>query len=197
MAPAQRFLLHELGAMQQPLVTKALIEIVSDPRTPLALLDDARTELAQRRTGVEHMLAALERHYDFLGDVLRPPPVGPLADALAALGEERAAPLLAAHLNDPANSADDIERTARALAKLATPAEAEELRTFFALYRATADQRELVSAVVSVAEALLRVGGEDADRSVRRAVEDPLTNPQVKSGLEALLLQRSPQPAPT
>jgi outer membrane protein assembly factor BamB len=187
MASAQRFLLRELGAIEDPVVTKALIDIASDPRTPPSLLGDARQLLSSRRTGVEHMLEALNRQYDFLSDVLRPPPVGPLADALLALNERRAAPLLAKHLNDPANTPDDIERAARALAKLGSADEAEELRTFFALYRATADQKELVNAVLSVAEALLRVGGADGERAVRRAAEDPLTHPEVKRGIANLL----------
>ena len=57
------------------------------------------------------------------------------------MGEKRAAPLLAKHLNDPANSTDDVKRAALALEKLATPSELEELETFLALYRATAPQR--------------------------------------------------------
>jgi outer membrane protein assembly factor BamB len=187
MAAGQRFLLFELGRVEAPIATKALIDIASNPRTPAELLNDARRLLAQRRNGAEHMLEALKRHYDFLGDILRPPPVGPLADALAAMNEQRAAPLLAEHLNDPANSVDDVERTARALAKLATAAQADDLKTFFALYRATADQTELVNAVVFSAEALLRIGGEEGRRIVERAVEDPLTHPQVKSGLATLM----------
>src|SRR5690606_8382120 len=91
------------------------------------------------------------------------------------------------HLNDPANSVDDVERAARALAKLATAEQADELKTFFALYRATADQRELVNAVVHVAEALLRIAGEEGRRIVERAAEDPLTHPQVKAGLAGLV----------
>ncbi len=126
------------------------------------LLEDARQLLASRRNGADYMIASLAKHYDFLSDVLRPPPVGPMADALAAMNDKRAAPLLARHLNDPANSPDDIQRAARALEKLATPAEVEELKTFFALYRATADRPELVNAVLSVARALVRVGGPES-----------------------------------
>ncbi len=78
---------------------------------------------------------------------VRSPTRSPPAD------EARAAPLLAKHLNDPANSADDVAHAARALVKLATAAEYEDLRTFFALYRATADDEALVAAVVACAEA--------------------------------------------
>jgi outer membrane protein assembly factor BamB len=187
MVVAQRFLLRELGAMQDPMVTKVLIDLAENARTPPMLLEDARQLLASRRNGADFMIAALAKHYDFLSDVLRPPPVGPMADALAAMNDKRAAPLLARHLNDPANSPDDIQRAARALEKLATPAEVEDLKTFFALYRATADRPELVNAVLSVARALVHIGGEDAKALVRRAASDPLTHPDIKAGLAALV----------
>jgi hypothetical protein len=81
----------------------------------------------------------------------------------------------------------DVERAAVALGKLATPTEYEDLRTFFALYRATADEPSLVSAVVAVAGALLRIGGAPGKTLVERAAQDPLTQTDVKRGLTALL----------
>lgn len=194
MAAAQRFLLTELGKLDEPIVTKALIALSSSDRVPPEQRVEARKLLATRKAGVEHMLDALERHYDFLSGTL-PPPVGAIADALAALGETRGAPLLARHLNDPANSLDDVERAARALSKLATPAEYRDLRTFFALYRATADDPGLVEAVAAVAQALLRVGGEEGRTIVERAANDPLTQPDVRRLLSALLPVGKPEAA--
>lgn len=187
MVPAQRFLLTELGKEKQPLVTKLLIDLAENQRTPPVLVDDARRLLATRRNGADYMLAALKRHYNFLSDVLRPPPVGPLADALGAMGEARAAPLLAAHLNDPADTPDDVERAARALVKLATPAEYPELKTFFSLYRSTANQKPMIEAVIAVARALVRVGGPDGRALVEQAARDPLTQPDVREGLRAVV----------
>jgi outer membrane protein assembly factor BamB len=187
MAEAQRFLVRELGKQEDPIVTKSLIDLSSSPRIPPDLRLEARRLLALRKNGTDYMLSALARHYDFVSGVLLPPPVGPLADALAQSGETRAAPLLAKHLNDPANSADDVARAARALAKLATGAEYEDLRTFFALYRATADDEELVAAVVSSAQAILRIGGADGRAVVERAAQDPLTQTDVRRALPALL----------
>jgi outer membrane protein assembly factor BamB len=183
---AQAFLLQELGTIAEPEVTKTLIDVASNARTPPALLETARRFLAQRRNGANFMLESLARHYDFLSDVLRPPPVGPLADALAAMSESRAAPLLAHHLNDPANTPDDVERAARALQKLATAKELDELKTFFALYRATADEELLVRAVLHTAATLVRIGGSDGQSIIERAANDPLTHPDVKRGLSAL-----------
>ena len=196
MAEAQRYLVSELSKQEDPIVTKSLIDLSSSPRVPPDLRLETRRLLALRKNGAEYMLSALSRHYDFVSGVLLPPPVGPLADALSASGETRAAPLLAKHLNDPANSADDVARAARALAKLATPAEYEDLRTFFALYRATADDEALVAAVVSCAEALLRVGGVDGRAVVERAAQDPLTQNDVRRALPAIITKSTVGGAP-
>lgn len=186
MVIAQRFLLSELGEMKDDVVTKVLVDLASNTDTPPMLFEDARKLLAARRSGVEHMLAALEREYDFLDDVLLPPPVGPLADALGAMKEPRAAEPLAAHLNDPADTPDDIMRAARALETLATANEFDQLKTFFALYRATASDDAIVSAVISVAKAMLRVGGQEGQALVSDASRDPLTNSGVQQGLQGL-----------
>jgi outer membrane protein assembly factor BamB len=196
MAEAERYLVGELGKQADPIVTKTLIDLSSSPRIPPDLRLETRRLLALRTNGTEYMLTALARHYDFVSGVLLSPPVGPLADALAASGETRAAPLLAKHLNDPANSADDVAHAARALARLATNAEYEDLRTFFALYRATADDEALVAAVVSSAEAILRVGGADGRAVIERAAQDPLTQGDVRRALPAVLSKSAPSGVP-
>jgi outer membrane protein assembly factor BamB len=195
MAVAQKLLVDELTKLDDPLVTKILIDLTSSTKIPPELRSAARKLIATRRSGKQYMLAALERHYDYVSDVLLPPPLGPLSDALAAMNEASATPLLAKHLNDPANDMADVERAALALGKLATPAEYEELRTFFALYRATADEPSLVNAVVSIAAALLRVGGPQGKSVVERAALDPLTQADVKRGLNALLTPETGAPS--
>jgi len=192
MASAEALLIKELGKLEDPAVTRILISLADEPRVPPAQRQSARTLLAKRKNGTEDMLKALERHYDFVTGAA-PPPVGPLADALAGLRDSRAAAPLARHLNDPANSMDDVVRAAKALEVLATSAEQRELTTFFALYRATADDPALVSAVLSVGTALLRVGGPEGRATVERAVADPLTQPEVQRGLAAVV---APKPAP-
>jgi outer membrane protein assembly factor BamB len=183
---AQRFLLRELGTHEEPEVTKTLIDLARSPRTAPILLEEARTQLAARRNGADYMLEALASHYDFLAGELRVPPVGPLADALAAIGEPRAAGMLADHLNDPADSSDDVARAARALVKLGTSAEYDRIKTFFTLYRATANDEKLVEAVIASAKAMIRVGGDEAEEVVLRAANDPLTEAEVRKGIQNL-----------
>lgn len=191
----QKLLLREMAILEDPMVTKALIDLASSVRTPPLLLEEARKALAARRNGVDHMLAALGKHYDFLADVLRPPPVGPIADALAALQEKRAAPLLARHLNDPADTLDDAQRTAAALVHLADKSELAALTTFFAHYRGVAEDEPLVAAVASTAQALVKLGGE---ATVAHAATDPLTTDKVRTRIAGLVKpKKGDEPKPT
>lgn len=182
----QRVLLQDLAALPDDTVTQALIDLASSPRTSPLLLEDARRALAARRSGAPLMLAALRRRYDFLADVLRPPPVGPLATALAAMGERRAAPMLARHLNDPSTPTGDLEQVAASLSTIASLDELPALKTFFALYRGVEDEA-LAGAVVRVAEALMKLGGADI---VARAAQDSYTSPTVKPQLARLTKER-------
>jgi outer membrane protein assembly factor BamB len=191
----QRMLLKEMAASPDETVTRALIELASDPRTSPDLLGDARAALAERRTGASYMLAALGRHYDFLKDVLRPPPVGPLAHALAAMKERSAAPLLASHLLDPADTEEDVRETAAALAVIGTTSELPALRQFFAMYRATAMGDEMPVAVARVAEALMRLDVKSGRTTVEAASKDGMTSGDVRDRLAAMLAAPA-QPVP-
>jgi outer membrane protein assembly factor BamB len=134
------------------------------------------------------MIAALERHYDFLKDVLSPPPVGPIAQALAAMNEKSAAPLLASHLLDPADTSDDVRQSALALVSLGGPAEVPILKQFFAMYRDVPDdEAELSDAVASVGQALLKQGGTDGRATVDLALSHGFTNAATKAKLQAIL----------
>jgi outer membrane protein assembly factor BamB len=187
LATAQRLLLRELATLEDESATKTLVDIASDPRAAPVLIADARAAIAMRRNGATYMLSALGKHYDFLRDVLASPPVGPIADALAAMKEAKGAPLLASHLLDPAITDDDVRRAAAALATLGTKDELPQLRHFFAMYRGTAETDEVGLAVASAGEAILRLDPKDGRALVDHAAKDPTTVPIAKSRLEALL----------
>lgn len=188
---AQKLLLRELATTEDELATKTLVDVASDTRTSPDLLVDARTALANRRNGAAYMEAALARHYDFLKDVLRAPPVGPIAQALGAMKEKAAAPLLASHLLDPADTDDDVRQAAAALAVVAGPSELPTLRQFFGMYRASASDDDVAAALVSVGQALILL--EDPGVVVA-ASKDASTVPYARERLEALVAS---MPAPS
>jgi outer membrane protein assembly factor BamB len=187
LATAQRLLLRELSTLDDELATKTLVDLASDPRTSPMLIGDARTALANRRNGARYMIEALGRHYDFLKDVLRAPPVGPMAQALAAMNEKSAAPLLAEHLLDPADTDDDAKQAAAALAVLGTEREVPALKQFFGMYRASAENDEIAIAVANAGQALLKLGGPAGRAMVDQASKDALTSPMAKPRLEAIV----------
>ncbi|HTQ43700.1 MAG TPA: PQQ-binding-like beta-propeller repeat protein [Polyangiaceae bacterium] len=189
---AQKLLLRELATVEDDTATKTLVDLASDPRTSPDLLADARTALANRRNGASYMEAALAKHYDYLKDVLRSPPVGPIAQALGAMKEKAAAPLLAAHLLDTADTDDDVKQAAAALAVVASPDQLAALRQFFAMYRATAENDDIASAVVSVGQALLTL---DDGARVADAAKDDATVSYAKERLQALLAAQPPAAA--
>ena len=185
---AQRFLSRELAARPEPEATRVLIELVTRHSLDRVLQSEAEDLLATRRNGRESMLAALSEGGGRGEDAL--PPIAPLGEALAALGEQRAAPLLARQLNQPAHSPNAIARAAVVLEQLASEAEYDELSVFFSLHRTTADSPASVAAVVSIGRTLLRVGGERARALLGVALRDPLTHPEVKAALAGALGER-------
>jgi outer membrane protein assembly factor BamB len=189
---AQKLLLRELATVSDESATKALVDAARDPRTSPDLLPGVRTALANRRNGASYMEAALMRHYDFLKDVLRSPPVGPMAQALGAMKEKGAAPLLAAHLLDPSDTTDDVKQAAAALAVIAGPGELPSLRQFFGMYRANAEDDDVAAAVVSVGQALGSLGDKAAREQVETAAADANTVPYARDRLGAVLSAKAP-----
>lgn len=186
MVSGQRLLLRELAAVEDDTATKTLVDLASAPNTAPLLLQDARSALAARRNGQRYMADALSRHYDFLKDVLRAPPVGPIAQALAAMKDKTVAPALASHLLDPADTDDDVKQAAAALVEIGDAGQVPTLKEFFSLYRASADSEDVANAAVSAGHALLKLGGADGRKVVDQALADPLTQDAVKQRLAAI-----------
>jgi hypothetical protein len=187
LATVQRLLLRELATIEDEVATKALIDLISDPKTPVPVMADARVSLAGRRNGSKYMIEALGRHYDFLKDVLVPPPSGPIAQALSQIKEPGAPAALASHLLDPATPDADLRHVAAALAAVARKDEVPTLKQFFAMYQGTAVGDDVESAVVSVGHALLKTNGADGRALVEKAIQKSTTVEGLKPKLKALL----------
>ncbi len=196
LATAQRLLLRELATLPDESATKTLVDLARDPRTPPVVEKDARTALAQRRTGAQYMLTALTKHYDFLGDVLVSPPVGPMAEALAAMKEPKASSSLAPYLTDPNITDDDVKRVAAAMLVSATTSDLPQLRTFFMMYRSASESEDMAIATATVGQTILKLDPKDGRALLTDAAKDPFTTVSVKNKLEAILAaEQSTAPA--
>ncbi len=189
LATGNRFLLSELAALEDENATKTLVELASSRRGSPPLVADARVALANRRSGARYMIEALGKRYDYLKDELRPPPVAPMAQALAAMNEKTAASALASHLLDPADTDEDVKQVAAALVALGGASEIPIIRQFFGMYRATAEGDEMHAAVVSAGQALLKLGGKEGRAVIDHALGDAMTIGAAKERLEVVLQQ--------
>ena len=187
MIAAQQLFLKEIGKVGDESATKALLEIASDPQTPAEALIAANIALAVRRNGEGYMIEALRHPYDYLRGVLAPPPVAPIAVALAGMKEPSAAALLAPYLLDPSSSAEDVKQVARALVVLATPEQVPVVKRFFGLYRTTTDSLEIADALVSAAKILMTRGRPDDRALVELAANDAMTAPAAKDALQTVV----------
>lgn len=187
LATAHRLLLRELAALDDEVATKVLIDLIVDPKTPVPVLTDARVALAARRNGARFMIEALSHHYDYLKDVLTPPPSGPIAQALAQIKDPASPAPLASHLVDPATPDPDLRQVAAALAVVSTDHELAQLKQFLAMYQGTTENEDVESAVVSVAQGILKVGGKDGRALVERSAAQPTNGENVRTRLKGLL----------
>jgi outer membrane protein assembly factor BamB len=192
LVPAQKVLLREIASSPDEGATKTLVELASDVRTSPDLLPEARKALANRQNGAIFMEAALERHYDYLKDVLRPPPVGPMAHALAGMKERGAASLLAVHLLDPADTDDDIMQTAAALVVIGGSDQLPAMKEFFAMYRSTAASDEVGAAVVSIGTAIAALDPVAGRAQVDAAAHDQATVEYARDRLANALKAMAP-----
>lgn len=183
MVAAQQIVLEALGNRQEPETAQILIKMLQTPHLSPVLRGRTQALLAKRRSGAEFMREALKLRYDFLAGREAALTAAPIAEALAAMKYDAAAPELALQLLDPALPAEDVVQVARALEVLATPEIYPALKEFFAMNRDDATEDELMPAVLSVAKGMLRVGGPEARRLVKNAVAAPMTPPKTAAGL--------------
>jgi outer membrane protein assembly factor BamB len=158
LVPARLFAVSALAHMPQADATADLIQLCDSSRLAPPVRERACVELKQRSSGVDHLLATLERHAGYLEGTTAPP-VGALAKAASSLKEKRAVPLLIAQLKDPNTPSADLPAVVSALGDLGDASAAEPLGGFLRLYHADPIDEDLVRALELVPGALLKLSG--------------------------------------
>lgn len=113
----------------------------------------------------------------------RPPPLAPLARALTQMGKKDAAPVLARHLNSPSVSGTDALALMNAIAELGDAKLVPELREFVMTHRSVGGNEEMIAALAKAVRFVLDHGSEEVAESVRTALGDLLTHPDLAKAL--------------
>jgi hypothetical protein len=117
----------------------------------------------------------------------RPPPVGALAAALTRLKTPGAAEALAPFLSEPSLSPKDARALLIAMRRLGGPEQVPEVQAFFDAYKNTGGETALVDALVTAALFLDKHLDQEGREELRRAANQSLTHPVLRTRLEKKL----------
>jgi outer membrane protein assembly factor BamB len=155
--------------------------------------------IAQRRVGAEYLLAGLGRTLDrrkARGQAAAADhwsPVGAFADALGALTEHRATPLLVRALSDKHAAWPELARVAKALSELASETFVDDLLQLLERPGTAAERAPREEALVHAATTLLRVGGTRGRQGVERLRDATTTSAELRGRLSVVLAAPAPQ----
>lgn len=188
LVPSRAMAVALLAGLEDEDATAALIEICQERSTPERVRKVACVELAKRTHGSPAIASALARHADYLTDT-KAPPVGPLAEAAMRSGDVSAVPLLLQHLSDPETPSEELPALMLALKELAQPGAAPAIADFLRLYHADANEPRMTDALLIAIDALKKLEGIDAQRTLDPIANDTFSNDGVRAAAAQALAQ--------
>jgi outer membrane protein assembly factor BamB len=200
MVPARLFATQALASLTTADATRGLIEIASRASYPQELRSAAGEALATRQQGLEHLVSALDQHYDYLRGTVAPP-VGYIAQALGRAHSSSGVAPLIRHLQDPETPANDLPKIVAALREIGDSTAVPALLDFLRLYhaddgmvpqvdgsdpindRSVNDQEAVVSAMEQAALAVFQLGSPTQKQWLQAIAVDPNTVESLRPGL--------------
>ena len=179
LVPAGELALQLLARLPDEEASSLLIEICSKSSLTRRIRDSACELLGGRKDGVDSVLVALARHSDYLRDEPAPP-LAPLSKAAATAGDQRAAPLLLAHLEDPSTDPDDLPVLMASLTLLGDTSVVPAVARFLKLYHADAANGSLGAALVLATQLLAKLAPELAAGTLEAIASDGLGDGTVR-----------------
>jgi hypothetical protein len=196
----KKFAVTALSQLKGGDVTKDLLVLIQNPKTPAYLVQTAGQVLVDRKDpkGLPHLVEALEVRHDFV-EGTKPMAVGVVAEALAVLDSKtmpakqrkKAVEGLLAQLRDPQTPIADLVHLVHALGALGTKGELAELASFLLVYRADPSFATHVDAVSATIDVLLRDGGMGERELVSFVANDARTQSGVAEYARRALLQKA------
>ncbi len=195
----KKFAVTALSQLKGGDVTRDLLTLIQNDKTPPYLLQTAAEVLVERKDseGLPFLVDALKVRHDYVQGT-EPRAVGVVARAIGALDPAgmdatlrgQAAEGLLAHLVAPETAAGDLVHLVRALGRLDVGTELGSLSSFLLVYRADPAFATQIDAVSATIDVLLASGETSHRETVSFVAEDVLTQPSVAEYARRALLQR-------
>ncbi|MBI5488520.1 MAG: PQQ-binding-like beta-propeller repeat protein [Deltaproteobacteria bacterium] len=181
--PFRQYAIGELAKLDDPEVTRDILDVYAQRTSPQALKDSARAALASRSHGAEHLVGALDTHTDYLMNT-QAPPMGVVAQALVAMGARQAVTGLVAHLLDPETPIEDLQEVAQALVELGDASLISTFESYLTLYHADSAFAQNTNALNALADGLLKYGGDPERHFLDNLISSGHTLPGLKLHIE-------------
>ncbi|UJR80541.1 PQQ-binding-like beta-propeller repeat protein [Sandaracinus amylolyticus] len=174
LVPARAYAIQQLAAMEDPEITRDLLDLYAQQSMPGALRQAIGNSLRARRTGSEHLVEALARRYDFLDDT-QAPPLEVIVPSLLEMRATQAVPGLVQQMNDHETPAAVLPTVVRAVVELGDASVVPALRQFLVLYHADTTFAEHSQALAAAAEGVFRHGGPEGREMLTALAAEPRT----------------------
>jgi outer membrane protein assembly factor BamB len=194
----KKFAITALAELPGAEVTRDLIALIQNPRTPQALYAKAVEVLVARKDakGLRHLVEVLEVKHDFIAGN-KPKTIGVAARAIGAMAKQKldaaergkAVQALLYHMRSPQTSADDLVHVIRALGAIGGGAELQPLRSFLLAYRADPTFSKQVGAVSATIDVLLEHGAARERELVAFVAGDARTQKSIRTYASRALKQ--------
>ncbi|HEY8495317.1 MAG TPA: hypothetical protein VIN04_15590, partial [Myxococcota bacterium] len=132
---ARAYAVTQLAHIEDPEVTRDLLDLYQQRSMPGALKEALREALRGRRSGEQYLMEALARRYDYLEDT-QAPPLEAIVPALLEMQHTAAVPRLINHMMDHETPAEVLPLVVEAVVRLGGAEAVPALRNFLVLYHA-------------------------------------------------------------
>lgn len=194
----KNFAVQALATLPGGEVTRDLLALINNDRTPPKLYDKAVEVLVKRKdpAGLPFLTEALAVRHDYITDS-KPRAVGVIARVIAAMGDAEvdasargsAVDALLYHMRSPETTIGDLSEVIKALGAIGGGAGLPAIRQFLVAYRADPAFSNKISAASAAIDVLLRHGGARDREAVSFVAEDPRTEQGIAEYAQRALLQ--------
>jgi hypothetical protein len=182
LAPGRAYAVHWLAKRPDPEVTGDLVDLYAQRSLPPGVRSAIENEMPSRKAGLEHLLATLERRFDFL-DGTDVPPFRLVVPAVIENKRTDALAALVRHLGDHETPQADLAPIARAVVSLGDAAVVPALGEFVHRYRADSSFAKDPSALVEASRGIVLHGGADGRRDVESLGAEASTLEGLRAGI--------------
>jgi hypothetical protein len=160
LVPARAYAILNLAAIDEPEITRDLLDLYSQQSMPGGLRTAIGSALQTRRSGGEHLIEALGRRYDFIENTSAPP-LEVIVPSLLQMRATQAVPGLVQQMNDHETPPAVLPMVVRAVTELGDASIVPALEHFLVLYHADSTFHEAGEALAMAAEGIFRLGGPE------------------------------------